>query len=60
MSEKNPEMRETAARICRDYLHGVWKHITAENIILKRIRFVRFFYGEYRSYKVPISDKACV
>ncbi|XP_011685106.1 PREDICTED: choline/ethanolamine kinase isoform X2 [Wasmannia auropunctata] len=37
MSEKNPEMRETAARICRDYLHGVWKHITAENIILKRI-----------------------
>ncbi|XP_011163389.1 choline/ethanolamine kinase isoform X1 [Solenopsis invicta] len=37
MSEKNPEMRETAARICRDYLHGVWKHITSENIILKRI-----------------------
>ncbi|XP_032683859.1 choline/ethanolamine kinase isoform X2 [Odontomachus brunneus] len=37
MSEKNPEMRETAARICRDYLHGVWKHITAQNIILKRI-----------------------
>ncbi|KAL0130845.1 hypothetical protein PUN28_002450 [Cardiocondyla obscurior] len=37
MSEKNPEMRETAARICRDYLHGVWKHITAENIILKRV-----------------------
>ncbi|XP_011640620.1 choline/ethanolamine kinase isoform X2 [Pogonomyrmex barbatus] len=37
MSEKNPEMRETAARICRDYLHGVWKHISAENIILKRI-----------------------
>ncbi|EGI64909.1 PREDICTED: choline/ethanolamine kinase isoform X1 [Acromyrmex echinatior] len=37
MSEKNPEMRETAARICRDYLHGVWKHITSENIVLKRI-----------------------
>ncbi|XP_012233337.1 choline/ethanolamine kinase isoform X2 [Linepithema humile] len=37
MSEKNPEMRETAARICRDYLHGVWKHVTAENIIFKRI-----------------------
>ncbi|XP_077266173.1 choline/ethanolamine kinase isoform X2 [Temnothorax americanus] len=37
MSEKNPEMRQTAARICRDYLHGVWKHITAENIILRRI-----------------------
>lgn len=44
MSEKNPEMRETAARICRDYLHGVWKHITAENIILKRIRFVNMCY----------------
>ncbi|XP_020279109.1 choline/ethanolamine kinase isoform X2 [Pseudomyrmex gracilis] len=37
MSEKSPEMRETAARICRDYLHGVWKHVTAENIVLKRI-----------------------
>ncbi|EFN66565.1 Choline/ethanolamine kinase [Camponotus floridanus] len=37
MSDKNPEMRETAARICRDYLNGVWKHVTAQNIILKRI-----------------------
>ncbi|XP_012270686.1 choline/ethanolamine kinase isoform X2 [Orussus abietinus] len=37
MSEQSPEMRETAARICRDYLHGVWKHVTADNIILKRI-----------------------
>lgn len=41
MSEKSPEMRETAARICRDYLHGVWKHVTAENIVLKRIRSVK-------------------
>ncbi|XP_050453294.1 choline/ethanolamine kinase isoform X2 [Cataglyphis hispanica] len=37
MSDKNPEMRDTAARICRDYLHGVWKYVTAQNIILKRI-----------------------
>lgn len=37
MSEENPEMREMAARICRDYLHGVWKHVTAENMTLKRI-----------------------
>ncbi|XP_066580942.1 choline/ethanolamine kinase isoform X2 [Prorops nasuta] len=37
MSESNPEMRETAARICRDYLRGAWKHVTAENISLKRI-----------------------
>ncbi|XP_011495882.1 PREDICTED: choline/ethanolamine kinase isoform X3 [Ceratosolen solmsi marchali] len=37
MSEHNPEMRATAARICRDYLHGVWKHVTPENIVLKRI-----------------------
>lgn len=51
MSDKNPEMRETAARICRDYLNGVWKHVTAQNIILNRIRFVRFlckrFYVKY-------------
>ncbi|XP_033223596.1 choline/ethanolamine kinase isoform X2 [Belonocnema kinseyi] len=37
MSEKSPEMRATAARICRDYLHGVWKHVTADNIVVKRI-----------------------
>lgn len=47
MSDKNPEMRETAARICRDYLNGVWKHVTAQNIILKRIRFVRFLYKRF-------------
>ena len=40
MSEENPEMREMAARICRDYLYGVWKHVTTENITLKRIRLV--------------------
>lgn len=37
MSDHNPEMRATAARICRDYLHGVWKHVTPDNIVLKRI-----------------------
>lgn len=45
MSEKNPEMKETAARICRDYLHGIWKHVTAENIILKRIKYMIFLYN---------------
>lgn len=40
MSEESPEMRATAARICRDYLHGVWKHVTPDNIVLKRIRLV--------------------
>ncbi|XP_012265534.2 choline/ethanolamine kinase isoform X2 [Athalia rosae] len=37
MSEQNPEMRETAARICRDYLHGAWKYVTADDIGFKRI-----------------------
>ncbi|XP_034933883.1 choline/ethanolamine kinase isoform X2 [Chelonus insularis] len=37
MSDSNPEMRATAARICRDYLTGVWKHVNAENIGLKYI-----------------------
>jgi len=32
------EMREVAARLCRDYLHGSWKKVTATDIILKRIR----------------------
>lgn len=39
MSDNNLEMRATAARICRDYLHGGWKHVTSDNIVLKRIRF---------------------
>ncbi|XP_051167301.1 choline/ethanolamine kinase isoform X2 [Leptopilina boulardi] len=37
MSDKNPEMRATAARICREHLHGVWKHVTPDNIVVKRI-----------------------
>lgn len=31
------EMRDIAARICRDYLTGAWKTITAEEIKLKKI-----------------------
>lgn len=30
-------MRDIAARICRDYLHGAWKTIAAEEIQLRRI-----------------------
>lgn len=30
-------MRDIAARICRDYLHGAWKTIPAEEIQLRRI-----------------------
>lgn len=37
-------MRETAARICRDYLNGVWKHVTAQNIVVKRIRSVTILF----------------
>ncbi|CAG9820590.1 unnamed protein product [Phaedon cochleariae] len=31
------EMRELTARICRDYLHGVWKKVNAKNIDFKHI-----------------------
>ncbi|GLV36965.1 uncharacterized protein CBL_02202 [Carabus blaptoides fortunei] len=31
------EMREMAARICRDYLHGAWKSVTAQNVGFKHI-----------------------
>ncbi|GLG97697.1 Choline/ethanolamine kinase [Gryllus bimaculatus] len=34
---EGPEMRERAARLCRDYLHGAWKSITPKDIVLKRI-----------------------
>lgn len=32
-----PEIRNAAARICRDYLTGKWKNIRAEELIVKRI-----------------------
>lgn len=32
------EMRELASRICRDYLYGSWKCVTAQNIGFKHIR----------------------
>ncbi|CAO1346148.1 unnamed protein product [Diamesa tonsa] len=36
-TKSNSEMRDIAARICRDYLTGAWKTISAEEIQLKRI-----------------------
>lgn len=33
------EMKELAARICRDYLHGAWKLVNSRNIGLKHIRW---------------------
>lgn len=37
-SKNLDEMRDIAARICRDYLTGAWKAITADDIQLQRIR----------------------
>lgn len=36
-THSNSEMRDIAARICRDYLTGAWKTISAEEIQLRRI-----------------------
>lgn len=36
------EMKELASRICRDYLHGAWKSVNADNIGLVHIRWVAF------------------
>lgn len=33
-------MRDIASRICREYLSGAWKTISAEDIQLRRIRLV--------------------
>ena len=32
------DYRPKAAKLCRDYLGGPWKHVTEGNIVLKRIR----------------------
>nr|CAI5830561.1 unnamed protein product [Callosobruchus analis] len=37
MPGDNMEMRELTARICRDYLYGAWKRVTANNIGFKHI-----------------------
>ncbi|XP_063991795.1 choline/ethanolamine kinase isoform X1 [Diachasmimorpha longicaudata] len=37
MSDSNPEMRSTAARICRESLAGIWKHVNSDNIVVKHI-----------------------
>lgn len=36
-------MREIASRICRDYLTGAWKTISASDLQLKRIRWISIF-----------------
>lgn len=38
------EMREMAARICRDYLNGPWKKVTTQDIGFKHIRSVGYFF----------------
>lgn len=32
-------MREAAAKICRDFLHGAWKTVSPQDLIFKRIRY---------------------
>lgn len=39
-SKNSTEMRELASRICRDYLTGAWKTISANDLNIKRIRWV--------------------
>lgn len=39
-SRNSTEMRELASRICRDYLTGAWKTISASDLNIKRIRYV--------------------
>lgn len=38
MGPDSREMKELAARICKDYLNGSWKSVSSENIVFKHIR----------------------
>jgi len=38
-SDLNPDIRAKAFAICKDYLHGAWKHIDARDLVVKRIRW---------------------
>ncbi|XP_017775246.1 PREDICTED: choline/ethanolamine kinase isoform X2 [Nicrophorus vespilloides] len=37
MQSDHKAMKELTSRICRDYLHGAWKNVTAENVGFKHI-----------------------
>lgn len=41
-SSNKSEMREKTFRICRDYLNGIWKMITPQEMVLKQVRWVNF------------------
>lgn len=43
MSSDCQEMKDMAARICRDYLHGPWKKVNTQTIGFKHIRCVIYF-----------------
>ena len=36
------DYRPKAAKLCKEYLGGPWKHVTKDNIVLKRIRLVSY------------------
>lgn len=31
-------IRDTAAKLCKDYLHGAWRKIKSEDMIIKKVR----------------------
>lgn len=37
------DMRDAAAKICRDFLHGAWKTVSPQDLVFKRIRLYTFF-----------------
>lgn len=57
-SNSTTEMKELAARICKDYLHGAWKFVNAQNIGLKHIRWVSHLFSCCRA-GVEIPEGMC-
>lgn len=45
------EMKELASRICRDYLHGAWKFVNAQNICVKHVRWEKNSIVRYNNSK---------
>lgn len=44
-------MRELASRICRDYLTGAWKTISASALNIQRIRYFKLGFISFFIYK---------
>lgn len=40
LTSLDADVRERAHQLCREYLRGAWKRITAQDIVIRKVRYV--------------------